>query len=299
MLATANQPTRAGAVAFAQPTTPFSGGLPLSPSGLATNQDLVLAAVPEPSAVALAGLGGALLLLLRHRRTASKVRSGAIRLVCSEVQPTTSVTDQGDIFLAEAMITNNGSLAITRGPLRINNDGTQTDQWCPAVTVKPGGTELFIGYYSRQEDPASNSWIRAYGAKGDVVNGLAKATFVCFPIGQTAFQPLFAGTNSLASMQYDPVYPADYPAEGFACWDAYARIACLPSGTNCGCSNTVYARFPNAHWFQDDNTWAEADSSYFYYAWSDHSATWTTVVLGTTNTTTRPDANVMLARILQ
>ena len=64
MLASANQATRAGVAAFLQPTvTPSLLGAPLP--ALAMSQDLVLPAIPEPSALALAGLGGALLLLLR------------------------------------------------------------------------------------------------------------------------------------------------------------------------------------------------------------------------------------------
>jgi hypothetical protein len=217
-------------------------------------------------------------------------------VVCSDVPSTTSVTGQGNIFLAEAVIANNGSLELAWGPVRINNDGTQTDRWCPAITVEPGGTELFIGYYSRQNDPTNNSLIMAYGAKGDVANGLANATFYCFPISPTQFPPLFAGSNSVASMQYDPVYAA----ESAACWDAYAIIRCFPTErpVSCQCANTILGSFGNANWFQDDNTWAAADSNYFYYAWCDRSRTWTNVI-GGTNYTTRADADVKLAKILQ
>ena len=224
--------------------------------------------------------------------------NGYIYLVYSDLPYRGSTTDQGDIFLAEAEINgSDGSLILTTN-VTVNNDGTQTDQWCPAIAVKPGGTELFVGYYSRQNDPVNNSWIRAYGAKGDVANGLANATFDCFPISPTAFQPLFAGTNSVASMQYDPVYPTG----GYACWDDYARIVCPAPGRppSCqGCITTIIGNFGDENWVQDDNTWAAADNKYFYYAWCDNSATWTTDILGTTNTTTRPDANVMLARIPQ
>jgi len=65
MLADANQATRAGILAFVQPTVPFDPSLPLVPATLAMPQDLVLSAIPEPSGLALAGLGGALLLFLR------------------------------------------------------------------------------------------------------------------------------------------------------------------------------------------------------------------------------------------
>ena len=93
----------------------------------------------------------------------------------------------------------------------------------PAIAVKPGGTELFIGYYSRQNDPVSNSLIMAYGAKGDVANGLSKATFECFPISPTSFPPLFNGTNDVTNMQFDPLLPAATNL----CFDVYGRICCV------------------------------------------------------------------------
>ena len=65
MLANANPATRAGIVAFVQPTTCIYCGNPPTPAGLAMPQDLVLSPIPEPSGLALAGLGGALLLFLR------------------------------------------------------------------------------------------------------------------------------------------------------------------------------------------------------------------------------------------
>jgi uncharacterized protein (TIGR03382 family) len=67
MLANANQSTRAGIVAFVQPTWNFTvrNGVP---AYLTMSQDLVMTAVPEPGTFALAGLGWALLLLLRRRR---------------------------------------------------------------------------------------------------------------------------------------------------------------------------------------------------------------------------------------
>ncbi len=67
MLAGANQTTRAGVIAFDQPTVDpgcYNCGPPL----LSMNQDLVLSSIPEPSALALVAMGGLLLLLSRHRR---------------------------------------------------------------------------------------------------------------------------------------------------------------------------------------------------------------------------------------
>jgi len=45
------------------------------------------------------------------------------------------------------------------GAMKVNHDNTQTDQWNPAITVNPAGTELFIGHYSRQKDPNTNRLI--------------------------------------------------------------------------------------------------------------------------------------------
>jgi MYXO-CTERM domain-containing protein len=68
MLANRNQATRAGILAFDQPTTNPYFANPGEPPTLAMSQDLVLSTIPEPPSPALAGLGGALLLLLRRRR---------------------------------------------------------------------------------------------------------------------------------------------------------------------------------------------------------------------------------------
>ncbi|HXP62109.1 MAG TPA: hypothetical protein VN829_16550 [Dongiaceae bacterium] len=222
--------------------------------------------------------------------------NGHLYLVYSDLPYVGSTIDQGDIFLAEAAPNADGSLNLT-GLLTVNNDHTQTDQWDPAIAAKPGGTELFIGYYSRQNDPASNSLITAYGALGNVANGLTKATFVCFPISTNSFPPLFNGTNAPASMQFDPVYP---PSVG-VCFDQYARAVCLPGAGRPACpTNSRYLVY-NSNWFQDDNTWADADTNYFYYAWCDRSRTWTNSMT-LTNTIygqPRPDADVKIAKIRQ
>ncbi len=171
----------------------------------------------------------------------------------------------------------------------MNNDRTQTDQWQPAIAVKPGGTKLFIGYYTRQNDPNSNSLIMAYDAKGDVANGLSNATFECFPISTTAFPPLFNGTNDITNMQFDPLLPA---ATNY-CFDVYGRICCVyptptnrPPPTPCPAGDSPVATGSGqANWFQDDNTWADADTNCFYYAWSDRSRTWTNSFSWTSGTT--------------
>jgi hypothetical protein len=67
MLGNANQATRAGVVAFVQPTVPPEAP-PLVPPSLAMSQDLVMTAIPEPPGLPLAGLGAMLLFLLCRRQ---------------------------------------------------------------------------------------------------------------------------------------------------------------------------------------------------------------------------------------
>jgi len=114
---------------------------------------------------------------------------------CADLRSRTSITERGDIFLAEFTTNSNHTLTLVT-VRKVNTDNTATDQWNPAITANPQGTELFIGYYSRQNDPVNNSWIMAYGAKAVIANGLAAATFDCAPISPTSFLPVFAGTNA-------------------------------------------------------------------------------------------------------
>jgi hypothetical protein len=228
--------------------------------------------------------------------------NGHMYVVYSDLPYVGSTIDQGDIFLAEASTNSGGSLTLTGQTRTVNNDRTKTDQWDAAIAVKPGGTELFIGYYSRQNDPVNNSLIMAYGAKGDVANGLANATFDCFPISPTAFPPLFGGTNASTTMLFDPVYPlAPLCLNSNASVDCFPVQGDLPGGLVCPCDANDLLLFAAAqglpNFFQDDNTWADADSNYFYYAWCDRSRTWTNTFKGYQYT--RPDADVKIAIIRQ
>ncbi|MCX6922094.1 MAG: hypothetical protein NT154_02570 [Verrucomicrobia bacterium] len=67
--------------------------------------------------------------------------NGRLYVAYSDLPNPGSTTDQGDIFLAEAATNSNCSLAT---PLVVrlndkNNDRTLTDQWDPAIAVRPGG----------------------------------------------------------------------------------------------------------------------------------------------------------------
>jgi hypothetical protein len=71
-------------------------------------------------------------------------------------------------------------------------------------------------------------------------------------------------------MQFDPV-------EGVATtlwYDQYARVEAIDPTNGVAPTNWQAATY-SRNWFQDDNTWADAGSNYFYYAWADRSGTWT------------------------
>jgi hypothetical protein len=219
-----------------------------------------------------------------------------IYLAYADLPTPNSATDHGDIFLAE--LTTNSDHSLSLSTIRkVNNDRTSTDQWNPAIAANPAGTELFIGYYSRQEDPVTNSWIRAYGARAYITNGLANATFECFPVGSTNFLPLFAGisVSPTDTWAFDPVWP---PNE--TCMDTNA-VADGHKGTFDQCPawpGTVppfgFASLDDVMNFcADDYTWATADNSYFYFAWCDRSRTFGTAP------EIRPDADINFAKIRQ
>jgi hypothetical protein len=210
------------------------------------------------------------------------VANGRIYVVYADLPYAGSAADRGDIWLAEGLINADHSLTLN-GARKVNNDGTTTDQWNPSIAVNLSGTEIFVGYYSRQNDP-NNSWIMAYGAKANISGGLATATFDCFPIAPTAFQPLFAGTSApaLGGWAYDPVWP-----QVGVCLDTTARYA----GTG-ACTNVITAD-TYVNFCADDYTWAGADSSFFYFAWCDRSRNFGTVP------NVRPDEDVKFAKIRQ
>jgi len=131
----------------------------------------------------------------------------------------------------------------------------------------------------------------------NIGNGLTNATIDCFPISPTAFPPLFNGTNDPTKLQFDPVYPpGDLPdgVDFYLCFDQWARVQ--TNALDCP-TNDVPMSDGIPHFFQDDNTWADADTNYFYYAWCDRSRTWTWTALGAQKTC--PDADVKFAKIRQ
>ena len=175
----------------------------------------------------------------------------------------------------------------------MDNDRTQTDQWDPSIAANPSGTELFIGYYSRQNHPVTNEWIMAYGAKGYITNGLSQATFECFPISPTNFLPVFAGTVATSNkvFKFEPVWPA-----AGACVDTNDLYQGAWGGGNTACPSGIFGPFPTGadnnyvHFCADDYTWSSSDSTYFYFAWCDRTHMYQN---------TRPDQDIKFAKIKQ
>jgi hypothetical protein len=197
------------------------------------------------------------------------------------------MTDRDDVFANEGVPNGDGSLTWT-GVRKVNNDGSVTDQWHPSVAVNPAGTQIFLGYYSRQGDPNNNALIKAYGAKASLANGLAIATFDVFPISATAFAPLFPGTITSTPPQNTWMYDHVWVQSG-VCFDANAYVVdCASPNKFTGPVNSPYP-----HFMADDYTWTTADGSYFYYAWCDRADTYFSPGHS------RPDPNIRLGKIKQ
>jgi hypothetical protein len=200
-------------------------------------------------------------------------------------------TDRGDIFINEGVAQADGSLNWT-GTRKVNTDGTATDQWNSAIAVNPAGTQLFVGYYSRQDDPNNNALIKACGSKANLAHGFATATFDAFPFRNTAFAPLFPGTLASTPPQnwwmYDHVW-----VQTDVCLETDSTVVepCDPVAWNMDDKlvSTIYYQ----NFMADDYTWASADGTYFYYAWCDRSGSYSAAGH------TRPDANIRLGKIKQ
>jgi hypothetical protein len=217
--------------------------------------------------------------------------NGRIYVAYADLPSASSTTDHGDIFLAEATTNSNHWLG-TPTLRKVNNDNTATDQWNPSLTANPAGTEIFIGYYSRQNDPVTNEWIMAYGAKAYITNGLSQATFECFPISPTSFSPLFAGTNVSAN---NWAFDAVWPQKG-VCLNTnavYDGSGCDTNPEACGSLSDTCSTDAYIHFCADDYTWAGSDNSYFYFAWCDRSRKFYS------GSNARPDDDVKFAKVKQ
>jgi hypothetical protein len=118
--------------------------------------------------------------------------------------------------------------------------------WQPAMTVKPDGTKLFVAWYDRRADTASNSLVQIWGAFGNVPISTNSFTNN-FLISTAQFPPIFSGTN-INSNTFDPVYPPIFQ----------------PSDSEyCGTFDGKYA--PH----MGDYDMAASDNNFAYYTWLD------------------------------
>ena len=108
--------------------------------------------------------------------------------------------DKADVYLV--MSTDGGATWSSR--ILVNDDGTTTDQWMPAMAVTPDGSRLGVFYYSRQEDPVDNNLFRYYGRLA-VVAGPTLTFLPSFAVSDTPSLPEF-GRDSLVNS----VYMGDY-----------------------------------------------------------------------------------------
>jgi hypothetical protein len=156
----------------------------------------------------------------------------------------TNASDKADIFFLQS--TNRGTN--WSPPMRVNSDTTTNDQWQPVLTVKPDGTQLFIAWYDRREDLASNSLIRIYGAFASLPITNSASFASNFPISTVTFPPAFTGTNTAAG-SYDSTYPPKMsPTDPRSC--------------------TAFSGIYAAH--MGDYDTAVSDNEHVYYAWADN-----------------------------
>ncbi len=109
-------------------------------------------------------------------------------------------TDKADVYMT--MSTDGGATWSTR--VTVNDDGTTTDQWQPAIAVTPDGGSIGIFYYSRQEDITNNNLFKYYGRTG-TISGSSVTFTPSFAISDVASLPEFGRDNVVNS-----VYMGDY-----------------------------------------------------------------------------------------
>ena len=111
----------------------------------------------------------------------------------------TTGADRGNIYFTQS----SDQGATWSAPVQVNDDTTTNDQWQPAISVKPNGTELFIGWYDRRLDP-SNSLIDTFGTVGHIT-GSSVSFEPNFRISEVSF-PVNIGQDPVVN----PSYMGDY-----------------------------------------------------------------------------------------
>jgi hypothetical protein len=156
----------------------------------------------------------------------------------------TNVSDYPNIYFVQS--TNAGTT--WNAPLQVNieTNSVLTDQWQPAITVKPDGTKLFIAWYDRRNDTASNWLIQIYGCFANIP--ITTNSFTNnFLISTSQFPPIYSGTNTNANT-FDSVYPPVFDAS---------------DPRYCGSFEGRYS----VH--MGDYDTAVSDNRFVYYSWMD------------------------------
>lgn len=152
-------------------------------------------------------------------------------------------TNRPNIYLIQS--TNSGTNWDPPRQVNVEPGGTPTDQWQPVLAVKPDGTQLFVAWYDRQNDPTNHSLIDVYGSF--VTLPLGTNVSANFRISTVSFPPIFTGTNQVLGT-YDPTYPEEiHETDPRHCTDFFGNYA---------------------NHMGDYDT-AVADDNYVFYTWSD------------------------------
>jgi hypothetical protein len=127
-------------------------------------------------------------------------------------------------------------------PIQVNSDNTTTDQWQPVITVKPDGTKVFIAWYDRRNDPATNSLIQTFGVFADLPIAGTNSFVTNFPISAVQFPPVFTGTNR-APGSYDPAYPPSFDDPNRCCESFGGAYAGHMGDYDAAVSDNVYVYY--------------------------------------------------------
>lgn len=89
---------------------------------------------------------------------------------------------------------------------KVNVVNASDAQWMPVLAVKPDGTQLFMAWYDRRNDPTNNSLIETWGSFTRLPLTNATNFSLNFPISTVQFPPVFSGTRTNTGT-FDRAYP--------------------------------------------------------------------------------------------
>jgi hypothetical protein len=146
--------------------------------------------------------------------------------------------------------------------MRVNKDSTTNDQWVPALTVKPDGTQLAISWNDRRND-TNNSLIDFYGIFGSIATNGAVDFGTDFKITTTNFPPVFGGTTKTNIGDYDPVWPPGTGITNSIYWYYHPDWSNAVSGKPYETPDTYKGHV-------GEYNGAVSDNSFVYLTWTDY-----------------------------